>query len=142
MPVTSSPTTFEEAVYALNALYREHVQMKMLLASIVESSHDAIFSKTLDGIITSWNGSAERMYEYTAEEATGQSVAMLLPPDRSEELDDIMNRLKRGERVAHHVTVRRAKSGRLVLVSVTISPILDVDGTPVGASSIAHELCD
>jgi PAS domain S-box-containing protein len=109
-------------------------------AAIVESSDDAIISKTLQGIITSWNESAERMFEYTAEEAVGQSILMIIPPDRQDEEARILERLRRGERIRHYETVRRAKSGHLLDVSLTISPIRDGDGTIAGASKIVRDI--
>jgi PAS domain S-box-containing protein len=111
-----------------------------LLAAIVEGSADAILSKTLDGIITSWNKAAERMYGYTAEEATGQPVSMLLPPDRPHEVEEIMQRLRRGERLEHFETRRLTKDGRILIVSLTISPIRDSRGRIVGASTITRDI--
>ena len=96
-----------------------------LLASIVESSDDAIVSKNLDGIIMSWNQGAERIFGYTAEEAVGQSILMLIPPDRLEEEPKILERLKRGERVEHFETIRVRKDGSYLNVSLTISPVRD-----------------
>lgn len=113
-----------------------------LLTAIIESSDDAILSKTLDGTITSWNAAAERMYGYTAAEAVGQNVTMLAPADRLNEMAEILRRVARGERLAHYVTERKAKDGRLLEVTLSISPIFDHEGTIVGASSLAHELTD
>ena len=97
-----------------------------ILASIVESSDDAIISKDLNGIITSWNRSAERLFGHTADEAIGQSVAsLLIPHDRQEEEPEILARLRRGERVDHFQTVRKRKDGTLVDISLTISPVTD-----------------
>lgn len=110
------------------------------LAAIVESSGDAIISKQLDGTITSWNGAAERLFGYTAEEIVGQSVLTLIPEDRRDEEVDIIGRLRRGERVEHFETVRRHKSGRLLDISLTISPIRRSDGTIIGASKIARDI--
>jgi two-component system, cell cycle sensor histidine kinase and response regulator CckA len=111
-----------------------------LLAAIVESSDDAIFGKTLEGIILSWNPAAERMYGYTAEEAVGESVALLLPPGREHELEEILARVRTGERVVHHETLRRRKDGADIDVSVTVSPIRDAAGRIVGASSVARDV--
>jgi PAS domain S-box-containing protein/excisionase family DNA binding protein len=111
------------------------------LAAIVESSDDAIFGKTLDAIITSWNAAAERMYGYTAEEAIGRSVAMLVPPDRAD-LPTIMARLRRGERIAGYETERVRKDGVRLSVSLTISPIRAADGTLAGASTIARDVTE
>ena len=96
-----------------------------LLAAIVDSSFDAIISKTLDGVITSWNGAAQRIFGYEASEAVGRSISILLPPERLEEEAFILQRLRRGERIANFETVRVRKDGRLIDVSVTSSPVRD-----------------
>ena len=111
-----------------------------LLASIVESSDDAILSKDLDGLITSWNSGAERMFGYTAEEMIGRPVSTLAPPERAGEMTDLLARIERGERVDHFETVRRTKNGNLIQVSVTISPIRDANGRIIGASKIVREI--
>jgi PAS domain S-box-containing protein len=111
-----------------------------LLAAIVESSDDAIFSKTLDGRITSWNASAEKMYGYTAEEAIGQQISFITPPERSDEPALILDRLRRGERIRNLETVRISKDGRRVDVAKSISPIIDRSGRVVGASTIARDI--
>lgn len=113
---------------------------ELLLAAIVDSSDDAIVSKTLEGIITSWNRGAQVIFGYTKEEAIGRSVKMLLPPNRLGEEDDIMGRIKRGEPVDHFETIRQRKDGSLVDVSVTISPIRDYNGKIVGASKVARDI--
>lgn len=110
------------------------------LAAIVESSDDAIISKTLQGVITSWNPAAERLFGYTAREAIGQPVAMLVPPDRTDEEPRILERIGRGERVDHFETVRLRKDGSPVHVSVTISPVRNAAGQVVGASKIARDI--
>jgi PAS domain S-box-containing protein len=112
------------------------------LAAIVESSDDAIIGKDLDGIITSWNKGAERLYGYTSEEALGQPVLTLVPPDRHDEEPAILARLRRGERIDHYETVRQRKDGTLVDVSLTVSPIIDKDGTIIGASKIARDISE
>jgi PAS domain S-box-containing protein len=113
----------------------------MLLSAIVDSSDDAILSKDLDGVITSWNKSATRLFGFTAEEAIGQSVAdLLIPDDRQHEEPDILARLSRGERVDHFVTVRRRKDGSLIDISLTISPVKDEHGRIIGASKIARDI--
>ncbi|HEX2853370.1 MAG TPA: PAS domain S-box protein [Opitutaceae bacterium] len=112
----------------------------VLLASIIDSSDDAIVSKDLNGIITSWNKSAERIFGYTRDEAIGRSVTMLLPPGREAEEQGILERIRRGERVDHFETVRQRKNGQLVDVSVTISPMRDASGQIVGASKIARDI--
>ena len=97
----------------------------MLLSAIVESSDDSIVSKDLNGVITSWNKSAERIFGYTEAEAIGQSVTILIPADRMDEEADILRRIRAGERVDHFETIRRRKDGKLVDISLTISPIRD-----------------
>jgi PAS domain S-box-containing protein len=108
------------------------------LAAIVENSDDAIISKDLHGIITSWNKAAERIFGYTAKEAIGKLVTILIPPERQNEEDDILRSLRRGELVDHFQTVRITKEGRRINVSVTISPIRDASGQIIGASKIAR----
>src|SRR5882724_11915874 len=112
------------------------------LAAIVESSDDAIISKSLDGIITSWNAGAERLFGYTAEEAIGQPVTMLIPPDRADEERDILKRVRHGERIDHYETVRRRKDGSRLHISLTVSPILNSQGKIIGASKIARDISD
>ena len=112
------------------------------LAAIVESSEDAIVSKSLDGVIQSWNASAERMFGYTAQEIVGRSVLLLIPRERQHEEDEILSRLRRGDRVEHFETVRRTKDGRLLDVSLTVSPIKDGTGRIIGASKIARDISD
>ena len=111
-----------------------------LLASIVASSDDAIVSKTLDGIITSWNKSAEKLFGYSAAEAVGQHITLVVPQDRLSEEADILARLRRGERIDHFETVRQRKDGSFVEVSLTISPVRDSLGNVVGASKIARDI--
>lgn len=110
------------------------------LAAIVESSDDAIVSKGLNGIITSWNKAAERIFGYSANEAIGQSIALIIPPDRLDEERDILARIGRGERIDHFQTVRRHKDGTLLDVSVTISPVQDSSGRLIGASKVARDI--
>jgi PAS domain S-box-containing protein len=110
------------------------------LASIVESSDDAIISKDLHGTIQTWNAGAERIFGYTAEEAIGRPVTMLIPPDRQDEEPRILAGLQRGERTDHFETVRRRKDGRLLDVSLSVSPIMDSGGRVVGASKIARDI--
>jgi PAS domain S-box-containing protein len=112
-----------------------------LLASIVTSSEDAIVSKNLDGIITSWNKSAERIFGYTAEEAVGRPItSLIIPPDRLPEEVDIIAKLRRGERIEHFQTVRMRKDGSLLDVALTISPVRDSTGRVVGASKVARDV--
>ncbi|MBV8483881.1 MAG: PAS domain S-box protein [Verrucomicrobia bacterium] len=110
------------------------------LAAIVDSSDDAIVGKNLDSIITSWNQGAERIFGYSAEEMIGKSIRTIIPPDRQEEEDEILARLRRGERYEHFETVRVTKDGRKLDVSLTISPIKDANGRIIGASKIARDI--
>ena len=110
------------------------------LAAIVESSDDAIISKDLDGVITSWNAGAERIFGYTAADAIGQPVTMLIPPDRHNEGPGILERIRHGARIDHYQTIRMRKDGSLVDISLSVSPISDVDGTVIGASKIARDI--
>jgi PAS domain S-box-containing protein len=112
------------------------------LAAIVASSDDIIVSKTLDGIITSWNPAAERILGYTAAEAVGKHIKLIIPPDRWAEEDEVLARIRRGERVDHFETVRRAKGGRLLNISLTVSPIKDENGVTVGASKVARDITE
>ena len=111
-----------------------------LLAAIVDSSDDAIVSKDLDGMITSWNKAAERIFGYPAEEAVGRHVTLIIPDDRREEEGDILSRLKRGERVDHFQTIRVRKDGSTLDVSLTISPVRDSSGRVIGASKVARDI--
>jgi PAS domain S-box-containing protein len=115
-------------------------QASNLLAAIVDSSDDAIVSKTLDGVITSWNKSAERMFGYAGEEAIGKNITIIIPLDRREEEIEIIRRIKRGERLDHFETVRVRKDGTPLNVSVTISPLKDANGRVVGASKVARDI--
>lgn len=112
------------------------------LASIVEFSDDAIASKDLNGIVTSWNRGAERIFGYSAEEIVGRSITILIPPDHLAEEPRILERIRRGERVDHYETVRRRKDGSLVDISLTVSPIKDAEGKVVGASKIARDISE
>jgi PAS domain S-box-containing protein len=111
-------------------------------ARVVESSDDAIVSKDLDGTIRSWNQSAERMFGYTAAEAIGRSIRMIIPADRQSEEDEVLERISRGEAVSHFETIRQRKDGSFVPISLTVSPIFDEHGTVIGASKIARDLTD
>ena len=112
------------------------------LAAIVESSDDAILSKDIHGIIQTWNAGAERLFGYRAEEVIGQPITLLLPPERIQEEGQILERLLSGQRAEHLETVRVAKDGRRIDVSVTSSPLKDRDGQIVGASKIVHDITD
>jgi PAS domain S-box-containing protein len=115
---------------------------RSLLAAIVESSDDAIISKSLDGQITSWNASARRVFGYVAEEAIGKPITMIIPPEHHHEEQLILERLGRGERIEHFETVRVAKDGRRIDVSLTISPVHDRRGRVVGASKVARDISE
>jgi PAS domain S-box-containing protein len=112
------------------------------LWSIIENSDDAIITKNLDGIISSWNKSAERIFGYTAPEVIGKSVTILIPPERQDEEPTILARLRRGERIDHHETVRQRKDGSLIDISLTVSPIRNATGEIVGASKIARDITE
>src|ERR1700732_2158809 len=117
-------------------------QATRLLAAIVESSHDAIVSKSLNGVITSWNKGAERLFGYAAEEAVGQNITLIIPPERRHEERTIVEQLARGERVDHFETVRMHKDGSLLDVSLTISPMKDASSRVVGASKLARDITE
>ena len=110
------------------------------LAAVVESSDDAIISKDLDGVITSWNAAAQRMFGYTPEEAIGRSVRMLIPADRQSEEDEVLARIRRGESVDHFETVRQRRDGSTLTISLTVSPIKNDQGRVVGASKVARDI--
>jgi PAS domain S-box-containing protein len=112
------------------------------LAALVDSSDDIIVSKTLDGVITSWNRAAERMFGWTPAEVIGRHITIIIPRERWVEEEDVLARLRRGERVDHFETVRVTKDGRLVEVSITVSPILDAQGRIVGASKIGRDITE
>jgi two-component system CheB/CheR fusion protein len=118
----------------------EAIPLPALLTAIVEDSDDAIFSKTTDGIILTWNKAAEAMYGYRPDEIIGQNVSTLLPPDRPNEVKEILERLQRGERLQHLETTRKTKDGRIRNVSLTISPVRDTTGNVIAASTIARDI--
>ena len=124
------------------AALRDSEQRLRWLASIVESSDDAIVSKNLDGVITSWNRGAERVFGYSAEEAIGQPITIVIPQDRQDEERTILTRIRRGERIDHFETVRQRKHGSLIIVSLTISPVKNAEGKIVGASKIARDITE
>lgn len=121
---------------------RKMAEVRNLLSLIVASSDDAIVSKDLNGIITSWNRGAERMFGYTAEEMIGSSILRIIPSDRHSEEAAILSKLRRGERVDHYETMRRKKDGRLFDISITVSPLTDADGNVIGASKIARDISE
>jgi PAS domain S-box-containing protein len=111
-------------------------------AAIVESSVDAILPKDLNGVITSWNRGAHLLFGYTTEEAVGQPVTLLIPLDRHDEEPFILGRIRRGESVDHHETIRQTKDGRLIDISLTVSPIKNESGEIIGASKIARDISE
>ena len=126
----------------VEAELRDSEQRLRFVASIVESSDDAIVSKNLDGVITSWNRGAERIFGYTADEAIGQPITIVIPLDRHDEERTILTRIRRGERVDHFETVRQRKHGSLINVSLTVSPVRNADGKVAGASKIARDITE
>ncbi|MCP8885468.1 PAS domain S-box protein, partial [Devosia sp. XJ19-1] len=112
------------------------------LAALVESSNDAIISKTLDGIVTSWNASAERSFGYTADEMIGQSILKIIPLERHAEEELILECIRRGERLDHFETRRRRKDGTLIDIALTVSPIKDEAGNVLGVSKIARDITE
>jgi PAS domain S-box-containing protein len=117
-------------------------EVQSLLAAIVESSEDAIVSKTLEGQILSWNAGAERIFGYTAQEIVGRPITVIIPPERIDEERSILERIRRGVRVDHFETVRVSKQGRRLDISLTISPIRDAAGTIIAASKVARDITD
>jgi PAS domain S-box-containing protein len=124
----------------IEAALRENEERLRWLASIVDSSDDAIVSKNLDGIVTSWNRGAERVFGYAAEEAIGHPITIVIPKDRQDEERTILTRIRRGERIDHFETVRQRKDGSLIVVSLTVSPVKSANGKIVGASKIARDI--
>src|ERR1700735_1554071 len=133
-------STQSENGFRLNPLHP--IEPASLLSAIVDSCDDAIISKDLNGIIQSWNQAAERLFGYSAEEAVGQSVMMLIPPDRLDEEPKILARLRRGERIDHFETKRRTKNGALLSISLTVSPVRNSEGVVVGASKVARDITE
>lgn len=151
VPFIAYPTPlFNESgklIGAMNALvditeHKRAAEAAQRLSSIVESSHDAIISKNLDGIIISWNKGAERLFGYAPEEIIGKPVALLIPADRENEEPTILDRIHHGKRVDHYETIRRRKDGSLVEISLTVSPVKDAQGNIVGASKIARDITE
>jgi PAS domain S-box-containing protein len=149
VPFVPYPTPLHDAsgklIGAVNMLVdvserRRHDEIAQRLAAIVASSDDAIVSKNLDRIITSWNKGAERLFGYAAEEVIGKPITILIPADRQEEEDSIIDRIRRGQRVEHYETVRQRKDGSLVEISLTVSPVKNAQGEVVGASKIARDI--
>jgi PAS domain S-box-containing protein len=124
---------------AENAVQRSH-EAQARLAAIVSASDDAILSKTLDGVIQSWNAGAERLYGYTSDEAVGQSINLIIPPELQQKEQSILESLRNGERLQHYETIRVAKDGRRLNVSLSVSPVRDASGRIVGASKVARDI--
>jgi PAS domain S-box-containing protein len=144
------PDVLKTKVSVFVDLFRMNERMKQqavkeaqaLLAAVVESSQDAIISKNLEGVILSWNAGAERLFGYTAEEAIGKPITMMIPPGKQAEEHGMLERLRRGERVGSFETVRVAKDGRPIDLSLTVSPVLDGTGRIIGASSVARDITE
>lgn len=139
-PEAKSDDVTKSLLDELPALRLEADKAIGLLAAIVDSSEDAIVSKTLEGVITSWNKGAERLFGYTAQEAVGQHISLIIPLNRRDEEVTILERLGRGERIEHFDTVRRHKDGTPLDISLTISPVRDSTGKIIGASKIARDI--
>ncbi len=140
--VTTLVSALRAALRARRRQYqlRDQMEPQALLAAVVASSADAIISKTLEGVITSWNTGAEKVFGYSAAEAIGESITLIIPQDRWEEERGILARLARGERIEHFETIRRSKAGDLIDISLTVSPIRDATGKIVGASKVARDI--
>ena len=149
-PIDDSAAMLNETGAAVGAVlvFRDVTEQKRAeevqaqLAAIVESSEDAIVGKTLDGIIRSWNAGAQRLFGYTAQEAIGQPITLIVPPERTDEERAILEQLRRGKRIESFDTVRVSKDGRRLDLSLTISPIRDDAGNVVGASKIARDISE
>jgi PAS domain S-box-containing protein len=121
---------------------RQAEEAQARLAAIVKSSQDAIISKTLDSVIRTWNAGAERIFGYTAEEAVGQPITLIIPPERLSEEDLILGQISRGEPIEHYETIRMAKDGRRLHISLTVSPVRDAEGRIIGASKVARDVTE
>jgi PAS domain S-box-containing protein len=127
---------------AFNRPFLRRWSARAQLAAVVESADDAIISKDLNGIITSWNSAAERMFGHTAAEAVGRPITIIIPPDRLHEEVEILSRLRRGEAIRHFETERVRKDGQRVPISLAISPMRDRNGRVIGASKIARDITE
>jgi PAS domain S-box-containing protein len=139
---TGDKTNQQDAASPQSSNSSQTVGQRHHFAAIVEYSDDAIVSKDLNGIIQSWNKSAERIFGYPAEEAIGKSITIIIPPDRLAEEPQILSQIQKGERIDHYETVRRRKDGTLIDVSLTISPVKDESGVVIGASKIARDITE
>ena len=142
-PITSGGETLGAVLVFRDITERRRAeQTRALLACIVDSSEDAIVSKSLEGIITSWNHSAERMFGWTSAEAVGKSITMIIPTELREEEAMILGRLRQGQRIEHFETIRVTKDGRRLNISLTVSPVRNRNGEVIGASKIARDITD
>jgi PAS domain S-box-containing protein len=131
-----------QARHVAEVALRKAEDSRLVLAAILESSDDAVIGETLDGVITSWSQAAERMLDYRAAEIIGKPISVLMPADHSEDMPRILDRIRRGERVGHFETQRLSKNGRIIDVSLSVSPIRDADGTIIGAAKVARDITD
>jgi PAS domain S-box-containing protein len=137
--VTALKAAVDLLLLEIDQRRKVHLAIRQL-GTLVETSADAIITKDLDGVITSWNGGAERIFGYTADEMIGKPINLLIPSDRPDEEPSILQRIRRGERIEHYETVRRRKSGELIDISLSVSPLADDTGKIVGASKIARDI--
>jgi PAS domain S-box-containing protein len=142
--MTDTPSVHQQLQAALARIKElERVELaQFYLSAMVESADDAIITKTLESIVTSWNAGAERIFGYRAEEMIGKPITLLIPADHDDEEAQIINRLKRGERIEHYETQRRRKDGSIIDISLTVSPIVNHRGQIIGASKIARDITD
>ena len=138
----SNPDELNAELPPAHAFENAHALVQARLAAIVESSDDAILSKTLDGTIQTWNSGAERLFGYSANEAVGRHITLIIPQDRYAEESEIISRIGAGQRVDHFETIRVAKNGTQIAISLTVSPIRDASGTIVGASKVARDISE
>ena len=141
-PRRKIPDSSEQSSTLDRADLKQFEELRARLAAIVEWSDDAIVSKTLDGVITSWNRGAQRMFGWTPEEAVGRHISIIIPSDRRSEEDDVLSRIRRGEIVDHYETVRISRDGQFLDISLTVSPMRDSTGRIIGASKIARDITD
>jgi len=132
----------EDTRHSVDGDERQLGDVRLWLAAIVDSSNDAIISKNLDGVILTWNRAAQRLFGYSEEEAVGQSISIIIPPELHHEEQDILRRLRAGERIEHRETRRITRDGRYLDVSLTISPVRDAEGTLIGASKILRDITE
>jgi PAS domain S-box-containing protein len=132
----------EDTRHSVDGGERQLGDVRLWLAAIVDSSNDAIISKNLDGVILTWNRAAQRLFGYSEEEAVGQPITIIIPPELHHEEQDILRRLRAGERIEHRETRRITRDGRYLDVSLTISPVRDAEGTLIGASKILRDVTE